>query len=102
MAFYEDDLPPVEIIYTDVVYFALVTMTSVGYGDMLSKTNAERSLNILMIITGGFVYAFIVGSFGQMVDQMNHDVAQFDKKMRSVSALLKVSSLASKLAEMFG
>ena len=89
-AFYGDDLPPVDVIYTDVVYFTLVTMTSVGYGDMTSKTNAERSLNIIMMAAGGFLYAFIIGSFGSLVERMNHDVAQFDIKMRSISALLKV------------
>ena len=85
----EASLPSVEHIYTDVVYFTLVTMTSVGYGDILSITNSERSLNIVMIVVGGFLYAFIIGSFGSMVNNMGHDEAQFDIKMRSVSALLK-------------
>ena len=59
-------------------------------GDITPQTTGERVLSVTMMAFGGFLYAFIIGSFGSMVDQIHHDVAGFDMKMRSISALLKV------------
>ena len=40
LAFYGDDLPTNAIIYTDVVYYTLVTMTSVGCGQPVYRMSA--------------------------------------------------------------
>ena len=49
-------------VYVDSAYFILVTMSSVGYGDMLPITSDERTTAIMLIISGTFIWAYIIGA----------------------------------------
>lgn len=51
----------------DAIYFAVVTMTTVGFGDMTPVTSAGRLLTILMILTG---VALIPWQIGQLIEHM--------------------------------
>jgi hypothetical protein len=53
--------------FSNEIYFSVVTMTTLGYGDLLPLTNSGKSWSVLMAITGSFystvVLALIVGKF---------------------------------------
>ncbi|TAF57770.1 MAG: ion transporter [Oscillatoriales cyanobacterium] len=51
----------------DAIYFAVVTMTTVGFGDMTPATSAGRLLTMLMILTG---VALIPWQIGQLIEHM--------------------------------
>jgi len=51
----------------DAMYFAVVTMTTVGFGDMTPASSAGRLLTILMILTG---VALIPWQIGQLIEQL--------------------------------
>jgi voltage-gated potassium channel len=51
----------------DAIYFAIVTMTTVGFGDMTPMTSAGRLLTVLMILTG---VALIPWQIGQLIEQL--------------------------------
>jgi voltage-gated potassium channel len=38
--------------FLDALYFAIVTMTTVGYGDIIPLSEAGRALTLMMILTG--------------------------------------------------
>jgi voltage-gated potassium channel len=38
--------------FLDALYFAIVTMTTVGYGDVTPLSEAGRGLTVMMILTG--------------------------------------------------
>ena len=42
-----------------------------------------------IIMAGAFLYAFIIGNFSSMVENMTHDQSAFDTKMRGVGELMK-------------
>ena len=44
------------------LYFAIMTLTTVGYGDVLAQNIAEYALMIVMMFLGGFMWAYIIGS----------------------------------------
>jgi hypothetical protein len=81
--------PSLEVTYTDAIYFSIVTVSSVGYGDILATTTEEKSIVVSIIILGAFLYAFVIGNFCAMVEEIGHDRHQFDSKMRSVSEMMK-------------
>ena len=43
---------------------------------------------VLFIATGAFVYAFVIGSFTSMIDNLTKDKSDFDTKMRGVMKML--------------
>ena len=57
-------------------FFALTTISTVGYGDYLPKNNSELALIILILLVGVGVFAYIMGSFNSAVtdyDSLNPD-----------------------------
>ena len=48
--------------YLAAFYWAIMTLTTLGYGDVTITTNAERLYACLIIVLGGGIYAYVVGS----------------------------------------
>lgn len=49
------------VIYDDLLYYSMVTMTTVGYGDIVPLTRAARSLATIEAVFGQFYIAVLVG-----------------------------------------
>lgn len=56
--------------YVDAAYWTVVTVSSVGYGDIIPTSPSERLYVIIVIILGIFLYAYIVGSFTNMLSNV--------------------------------
>jgi potassium voltage-gated channel Eag-related subfamily H protein 8 len=57
-------LPGSAGIYVSAVYFGCATLTSVGYGDVVAKTDPEKAVVVTFMLVGAF---FIATFTGQMV-----------------------------------
>jgi len=60
--------------FLDAVYFAVVTMTTVGYGDITPTTEAGRGLTIAMILTGIALIPTQVGNLIQQFTKVQNSV----------------------------
>lgn len=60
--------------FLDAVYFAVVTMTTVGFGDITPTTEMGRGLTIAMILTGIALIPTQVGNFIQQFTKANDSV----------------------------
>ena len=56
--------------FLDAVYFAVVTMTTVGYGDVTPVSEAGRTLTVMMILTGIALIPSQVGSLIQTINRL--------------------------------
>lgn len=74
--------------YVDGVYFVMMTVTSVGYGDITPKNVHEKWWCYCMMFLSCFVYAYIIGTFSDIVAARRSDRNLFDSKMRSVFEFL--------------
>jgi hypothetical protein len=63
-------------------YFTLSTMSSVGYGDILPRTNGETLLQLLVVMTGACLFAAVVGSIGVLV-QENDDKSELEFRRKN-------------------
>jgi hypothetical protein len=54
---------PVHMLQADMTYFSLVTLATVGYGDVLPATHAARMLAMFQAVVGAFYVAAIVAVF---------------------------------------
>jgi hypothetical protein len=74
--------------YLTAFYFALVTLSSVGYGDITPATPAEKGFVVMAILVGAFLYAYIIGEFSDLISNMKKDKNTYDAKMRAIADLL--------------
>ncbi len=71
--------------FFDAVYFAVATMTTVGFGDITPTSDAGKLMTVLMILTG---IALIPWQLGDLIKQ----VAKSANKVSSVCAKCQLSS----------
>jgi len=51
------------LLQSDMLYFSLVTLATVGYGDVLPATHVARMLAMFQAVTGLFYVAVVVAMF---------------------------------------
>ncbi|MEO1593255.1 MAG: ion transporter [Cyanobacteria bacterium J06632_22] len=66
--------PSVFTTFLDAVYFAVVTMTTVGYGDVTPVSETGRTLTVLMILTGIALIPTQIGSLFQSINRIQDKV----------------------------
>lgn len=57
--------------YLDAVYYAVTTLTTVGYGDRVPHTNTEKIFSILTELAGGILFGILAGTLSSMVMATN-------------------------------
>lgn len=76
--------------YCAAFYFAIVTLTSVGYGDVHPQNTAERFYSIVVIMVGALLYGFFIGSMTQLTVKHDANFLEISAKMDCVAAYVKV------------
>jgi uncharacterized membrane protein len=54
---------PAHLLQSDMTYFSLVTLATVGYGDVLPATHTARMLAMFQAVIGVFYLAVVVAMF---------------------------------------
>jgi hypothetical protein len=50
-------------VITTAMYFMMTTMSTVGFGDLYPKADAERLVCILIFLIGGSFFSFVMSDF---------------------------------------
>ncbi|KAA6426426.1 MAG: voltage-gated ion channel superfamily [Trebouxia sp. A1-2] len=91
--------------YIISLYWSVMTMSTIGYGDVTPKTQYERIYEIFGMILGASVYAYMVGAICSIVASMNAASAEFNQQMDSLNTFMAESqlppSLRARLREFF-
>lgn len=90
----------------DDLYFVIVTLTTVGYGDVTPKTYNEKVLSIILILIGVFVFSAItaiISSFltDRILDKDEEDIVSeiqetIEEKSENIMAELKSVRMENK------
>ena len=59
---------PIVSRYVAAFYFTLTTMTSVGYGDIITWNNTERLYVIMCEFFGAIIFAAIIASITSVIN----------------------------------
>jgi len=70
--------------YLAAVYWAVVTIVTVGYGDITAKTELEMTLAVLWMIIGVGFYSFTIGSLSSFLTSIDTRESVLSAKMAAI------------------
>ena len=76
-------------VYIMALYWAVVSITSVGYGDIVPARPTEYLVATVLIFFGGGAWAFVIGTISGIVSNLNHDDNMQRKKLDSLNLMLR-------------
>lgn len=74
--------------YLASMYWAMTTLSTVGYGDILPTSDIERGYAMLAMIVGGAFYGYIVGCVTSIVSDMDLNSRAFYDRMDLIQSWL--------------
>lgn len=83
---YEED------VYRDYfasLYFSVMTVTTIGYGDIVPVTTIERIFDIIAMLFGGLIFGYIIGAVGNVVQQRSAKENEYYTSMSSLATFTK-------------
>lgn len=60
-------------------YFALTTLSTVGYGDYFPVSNTERTLTVIIMLIGVAFFSYIMGNFIEIISNYEMKMGVVDK-----------------------
>ena len=75
--------------YLTSMYFAFMTMTTVGYGDINATTVPEMIFAVMAMIIGGLTFGFIVGVLSELSSQNDLGDKFKNKQLGKVMAFMR-------------
>ncbi|CAK0889591.1 unnamed protein product, partial [Prorocentrum cordatum] len=76
------------ILYQSSIYFAVYTMTSVGYGDCGPNNILERAVCVVFLLVSGVSWAYIIGQVTCIVGNMGQLKQQYHELLDQVNLMM--------------
>ena len=71
------------------IYWALTTLTTVGYGDIVPQNDTERAYALCTFMTGALVFGFLLSTVADLVKNADPIKVQKDKRLEEVKHYLR-------------
>jgi CRP-like cAMP-binding protein len=78
---YQDVEGSLSRLYLAAVYWAMTTMTTVGYGDITPQQDSERAYTIVAMTIGGAYYGYAVGTICSIVANNDLNASAYHDRM---------------------
>lgn len=76
-------------VYVTCLYFALMTLSTVGYGDITPATDAERTFCVALFLVGGALWAYVVGAVCSIVASVDKATSEFRTTMDELNIFME-------------
>lgn len=78
--------------YVASLYWTIVTMLTVGYGDIYATNNIEKIFSIVAMLTGGLVFGAIISKVAVIMESRNPQTKVFRDKMEELKTFLETKT----------
>lgn len=72
--------------YLSAVYWAMTTLTTVGYGDITPSSDGERAFVTVSMVVGGAFYGYVVGAITSLVQNSDINLSAYYDRMDHLQA----------------
>ena len=73
------------VLYIGCLYWAVATLSTLGYGDIIPTTDVERAFTCLSALVGASIYAYMVGAVCGIVAGMNEKNTKFYQQIDNLN-----------------
>lgn len=82
-----------EQLYVATLYWSVMTLTTIGYGDIAPENTGERIYTICTMFVGAILFSFILSEIAALLDTMRWRTSAFQARIDSVGAYLERKNL---------
>eukprot|EP00451_Oxyrrhis_marina_P008677 CAMPEP_0204323840 /NCGR_PEP_ID=MMETSP0469-20131031/9749_1 /ASSEMBLY_ACC=CAM_ASM_000384 /TAXON_ID=2969 /ORGANISM="Oxyrrhis marina" /LENGTH=546 /DNA_ID=CAMNT_0051305385 /DNA_START=34 /DNA_END=1674 /DNA_ORIENTATION=- len=83
--------------YTASLHWAVMTLTSIGYGDIAPQNNLEYTVGVVLMVIGASTWAYILGSACRIVASLDENGIEYRQTMDKINYMIKDSGLSDSL-----
>ena len=80
------------------LYFAIYTLTSIGFGDITAQNLLEFYMMIFMMVMGSVFWAYIIGAFCNIVSSADMFGNEFRQRMDELNRMMADRGFDKELA----
>lgn len=85
-------------IYLDCFYFAVTTLTTVGYGDRSPHTDTEKWVVCMIEIAGTFSFGLMAGTLTTIIAEATELQAKRDRELHELKTFLEIKGVDKRLS----
>ena len=74
--------------YIDAYYYAITTLTTVGYGDKLPVTDSEKLYSIATELAGGMIFGILAGTLSAMLTEAGAAAAEVENELDQIKGFM--------------
>ena len=74
-------------------YWSVMTLTSIGYGDMLPQNSIERALCSLYMLLSGVLWTYVIGSVAAIATTLNPNQHIYENTMDQLNYFMRERGL---------
>lgn len=83
--------------YITSIYWALATMTTIGYGDITPTTNPEKIYAMLMMILSSGVFGYTMNRIGNILQSFNETSLEYKIKLFQINQYMRKKNVPKEL-----
>nr|XP_015818564.2 potassium voltage-gated channel subfamily H member 4 isoform X1 [Nothobranchius furzeri] len=91
--------PTVHSSYIAALYFALSSLTSVGFGNVCANTDAEKIFSICTMLIGAMMHAVVFGNVTAIIQRMYSRRSLYHTRMNDLKDFIRVHHLPQQLKQ---